>query len=63
MKRKKGGFNPWVSKISCRRKSQFTPVFLPRESYGQRSLAGEGPQDHKELDMTEVTEHTTHGMI
>ena len=32
-----------------------TPVFLPGESHGQRSLAGYSPQGHKELGMTEVT--------
>ena len=31
--------------------------FLPGESYGQRILAGYGPLDHKELDMTEMTQH------
>ena len=30
-------------------------VFLPGESYGQRSLAGYSPQGHKESDMTEAT--------
>ena len=30
-----------------------TPVFLPREFHGQRSLAGYSPQGHKESDMTE----------
>ena len=29
-----------------------TPVFLPGESHGQRSLAGCSPWDHEELDMT-----------
>ena len=33
-------------------------VFLPRESHGQRSLAGYSPQGHKESDTTEVTGHT-----
>ena len=33
-----------------------TPVFLPGESHGQRSLAGYSPQGCKESDMTEVTE-------
>ena len=33
------GFNPWVWKISWRRKWQFTAVFLPGKSYGERSLA------------------------
>jgi len=32
-----------------------TPVFLPGESHGQRNLVGYSPQDHKELDTTEVT--------
>ena len=32
-------------------------VFSLGESYGQRSLAGQGPQGHKESDMTEVTQH------
>ena len=30
-----------------------SPVFLPGEFHGQRSLAGYSPWDHKELDMTE----------
>ena len=33
-------FNPWVRKIPWRRKWQPTPVFMPEESHGQRSLAG-----------------------
>ena len=33
------GFNPWVRKTPCRRKWQPTPVLLPAESHGQRSLA------------------------
>ena len=32
---------------------QPTPVFLPGESHGQRSLSGYSPWDHKESDMTE----------
>ena len=48
-------FDPWVRKIPWRRAWQPTPVFLPEESHGQRSLAGHGIT--KELDMTEVTEH------
>ena len=38
---KRHGFNPWVGKIPWRRAWQPTPVFLPGESHGQRSL---GPQ-------------------
>ena len=37
------GFNPCVRKILWRRKWQQTPVFLPGESHGQRSLAGCSP--------------------
>ena len=40
---------------SRRRKWQPSSVFLPGESYGQRSLVGYSPRSHKELDMTEVT--------
>ena len=31
-------FNPWVRKIPWRRKWHSTPVFLPGELHGQRSL-------------------------
>ena len=34
------GFDTWVEKIPWRRKWQPTPVFLPGEFHGQRSLAG-----------------------
>ena len=54
-KRKRPGFNPWVGKIPRRRKWQPTPIFLPGESHGQRSLVGYGPWGHKESDTTEVT--------
>ena len=37
---KRHGFNPRVEKIALGRKCQPTPVFLPGESQGQRSLAG-----------------------
>ena len=33
-------FCPWARKMPWRRKWQPTPVFLPEESRGQRSLAG-----------------------
>ena len=47
------GFDPLVGKISWRRKWQPTPIFLPGESHGQRSLVGYGLWGHEELDMTE----------
>ena len=34
------GFDPWVGKIPWRRERQPTPVVLPGEPHGQRSLAG-----------------------
>ena len=34
---------------------QSTPVFLPGEFHGQRSLVGYSPWGHTETDMTEVT--------
>ena len=37
---KRHGFDPWVWKIPWRRVRQPTPVFLPGESHGQRSLVG-----------------------
>ena len=42
-------------KIPWRRAWQPTPVFLPGESHGQRSLVGYSPLGHKESDMNEVT--------
>ena len=51
------GFNPWVGKIPWSWAWQPTPVFLSRESHGQRRLAGYSPWGHKESDMTWVTKH------
>ena len=45
---KRCGFDPWIRKISWRRKWQPTSVFLPGKIHGQRNLAG-----WKELDTTE----------
>ena len=56
-RQKRHRFNPWVRKIRWRRAWQPTPVFLPGESHGQRSLVGYSPWGPKELDTTEVTEH------
>ena len=47
------GLDPWVGKISWRRKWQPTPGFLPGESHGQRSLVGYSPKGHKKSDTTE----------
>ena len=42
------GFCPWVRKIPYRREWQPTPVFLPGELHGQRSLVGYIPRGCKE---------------
>ena len=42
-----------VFAFDWRRKWISTPLFLPGESHGQRSLAGYSPQGHRESDMTE----------
>ena len=52
------GCNPWVGKIPWRGTWQPTPVFLPGEPHGERSLVGRGPWGHTESDTTEATEHT-----
>ena len=45
-------FDPWVGKILGVKEQVPTPVFLPGESRGQRSLAGYSP-GRKESDTTE----------
>ena len=50
---KSHGFDPWVGKIPWRRKWQPTPVFLPGESHGKRSLAGYSPWGHKETRLSD----------
>ena len=51
------GVHPWIWKILWRRAWQPTPVFLPGESHGQRSLAGYSPWGRKESDTAESTQH------
>ena len=50
---KRHKFNPRVGKIPWRKECQPTPVILPGEFHGQRSLVGYCPWDPKESDMTE----------
>ena len=50
---KAGDSDPWVRMISWRKKWQATPVLLPGESHGQRSLVGYSPWGPKESDTTE----------
>ena len=46
-------FNLWGGKIPWRREWQPTPVFLPGEFYGQRSLAGYSLCGCKKFNTTE----------
>ena len=63
-RQKRHGFEPWVRKSPWRRAWQPTPVFLPWESHGQRSLVGFGAWGCKVLDTTGVTWHAhTHPYI
>ena len=54
-RRKRRGFHSWVGKMPWRRARQPTPVSLPGESHGERSLAGYSPWGHEESHTTEVT--------
>ena len=54
---KRHEFDPRVRKIPWRTARELTPVFLPEESPGQRSLAGYSPWGHTGSDTTEVTSH------
>ena len=66
------GYSPWGRRVRhdwptslqslhfilyhWRRQLQPTPVLLPGESPGRRSLAGHGPWGRRESDLTELTE-------
>ena len=50
---KRHKFDPWVRRISWSRKWKPTPLSLPGESHGQRSLVGYNPWGWKESDMTD----------
>ena len=53
LQRGRPALDPWVGKVPWRRPWHPTPVSLPRESHGQRSLAGYSPRGHKGRDMPE----------
>ena len=55
-------FLPWVGKILWRREWLSTPVFLPGESHGQRSLKSYSLWGLKESNMTEGLTHNTDHM-
>ena len=49
------GLIPGLGRFSRRREWQLTPIFLPGESHGQKSLAGYNPWGRKEVDVTKAT--------
>ena len=55
---KRCGFHSWAGKIPWKRAWQPTPVFLPGESHGQRSVEGYSAWGPTESDTTEATWHT-----
>ena len=55
---KESACDPSVRMILWRWEWQPTPVFLPGESHGQRSLMGYSPWGSKELNITEQLTHT-----
>ena len=59
------GFDPWTGKIPWSRKWQPTPVFLPRESNGQRSLAWQASMGSQVSDTTKrlSTQNTMSGLF
>ena len=52
-----------MEEIPWKRARQLTPVFLPGESNGQRSLEGYSLWGHKKSDVTEVTWHARMRLI
>ena len=57
------GSIPWIGKILWRREWLPTPVFLPGEFHGQRSLAGYSPWDCKEVDTTQQLTLSLSGLL
>ena len=52
-------FNPWVGRISWRRKWQPMPVFLPGKPHGERSLAGYSPGGHRRAGHDWMNDHAS----
>ena len=53
----------WHIHTTWRRAWQPSPVFLPGESHGQRSLVGYSPQGCTESDTTKATYHTLQSVL
>ena len=56
------GLIPGSGRFPWRRKWQPTPVFLPGESQGRRSLVGYSPRARQESDTTERLHSLTHSL-
>ena len=54
------GSIPALRRVPWRRKWQPTPVFLPRKSHGQRSLAGYSPWGYKIIRYNLATKQEQH---
>ena len=52
-------FIPWVGKTPWRKKWQLTPLFLPGETHGQRSLVGCSPVSQR-VKHDWASENSTH---
>ena len=48
---RRSDLDPWVGNMPLRREWQPTPVYLPGEFQGQRSLESYSPWGHRELDI------------
>ena len=57
------GFSPWIGKIPWRRAWQPTPVVLPGEFHGLKSLVGYSPQGCQELDTTKHIHHRKESLV
>ena len=51
---RRSGFDPWVRKILWRREQISTPIFLPGEFHGQKSLMVYSPWSCKDVNATEL---------
>ena len=61
---KRSRFDPWFGKFPWRRRWQPTPVFLPGEFHGQRSLVTYSLRGCKESDTTEqLSAHKPSGVM
>ena len=57
------GFDPWFGKIPWKRPQQPTPVFLPGEFHGQRSLVGYNPWGCRVRHDWATNTHSLNGLL